>query len=156
MIETILLKLTSGETIICDTEDYSEIYDKKTVSIKLPAVLNHVRMPRGNFMVESYILLPWCSFSSEEIFSIPTSQIVLATKVKKELKENYIDFIMRKNDRSSSNHTSVQIEEDDEEDEETNEILSLLQEGNDNDENDEEEEERIFGRGSQRSTRILH
>lgn len=154
MIETILIKLTSGETLVCDTEDYAYIYDKKVVNIKTPAILNHMRIPKGNYLVESYVLLPWCSFSSEDNFNIPTSQIVLATKAKKELKDNYIDFIMRKSDKSSSNETELNF--DDEEEDLLDDFLSALQEGKDRDENDEEEEDRNIGGGSTRSTRILH
>ena len=60
--DPILLKLTSGETIVGHVDSHSNIYDKQFVTVKNPVILNHMRIPRGNFLVESYILLPWCSF----------------------------------------------------------------------------------------------
>lgn len=153
--DPILLKLTSGETIVGHIDNHTNIYDRRFVTVKNPAMLNHMRIPRGNFLVESYILLPWCSFSSEEYFNIPTSQIITAAKVKEELKNNYIEFIMRKNDKSSSEEeTELDFDEDDA----IEELLGILEGRSENDETEEEESEddRLSGGGNPRSSRILH
>ena len=146
-----LLKLTSGETIICDIDNNDvNIYDKRFINVKNPAILNHVRLPRGDYLVESYILFPWCSFSSEDNFNIPTSHIIVATNVKDELKNNYKDFIMRKSDKRSNDETELDFE-----DEETlDDFLNVLEERLETD--GTEEEDKTAGRGSTKSTRILH
>lgn len=153
--DPILLKLTSGETIVGHVDSHSNIYDKQFVTVKNPVILNHMRIPRGNFLVESYILLPWCSFSSEEYFNIPTSQIITTAKVKEELKNNYIDFIMRKNDTSSSEEETVL---DFDEDDTIEEFMDILQGRSENDETGEEEnkDDRDSGRSNRGITRILH
>lgn len=153
--DTILLKLTSGETVIGHVDNHSNIYDRRFVTIKNPAILNHMRIPKGNFLIESYILLPWCSFSSEEYFNIPTSQIITAAKVKEELKNNYIDFIMRKNDKSSSEEETVL---DFDEDDGMEEFMNTLEGRSEDDETGEEENEddRTTRRRGTGSTKILH
>jgi hypothetical protein len=153
--DPILLKLTSGETVIGHVDNHSNIYDRRFVTIKNPAILNHVRIPKGNFLLESYILLPWCSFSSEEYFNIPTSQIITAAKVKEELKNNYIDFIMRKNDKSSSEEETVL---DFDEDDGMEEFMNTLEGRLEDDETGEEENEddRTTRRRGTGSTKILH
>ena len=45
------LKLSSGDGIICKTtDDCSNLFDRKTISITDPIVLNPVRVPRGDVL----------------------------------------------------------------------------------------------------------
>ena len=66
-----IIKLTTGETIVCSTEDSCEdLLEKKTIIIINPVILNHVRIPRGSSLIESYIMFPWMSFTENNIFTI--------------------------------------------------------------------------------------
>lgn len=88
-----ILKLTSGEDIVCKT--YDECIDLKgrNISITDPVVLHQIRMPKGDMIVESYILSPWVALANTEIFDISTDHIIVAVDTKETLKDNYIKFI---------------------------------------------------------------
>lgn len=88
-----ILKLTSGEDIVCKT--YDECIDLKgrNISITDPVVLHQIRMPKGDMIVESYILSPWVALADTEIFEISTDHIIVAVDTKETLKDNYIKFI---------------------------------------------------------------
>ena len=88
-----LLKLTSGEDIVCKTFDECKDLKGRNISITDPVVLNQIRMPRGDMIVESYILSPWVALANTEIFEISTDHIIVAADTKETLKDNYIKFI---------------------------------------------------------------
>jgi len=88
-----ILKLTSGEDIICKTFDECKDLKGRNISITDPVVLNQIRMPRGDMIVESYILSPWVSLANTAIFEISTDHIIVAADTKETLKDNYIKFI---------------------------------------------------------------
>lgn len=149
-----LMKLTSGETIVCSTEDSCEdLTEKKTITIVNPVALNHVRIPRGTVLVESYIMLPWMSFTENNTFNVSTSQIIVAATIKEELRKNYIDYIISRSNDSS--------EEDDEEflevsgEESLDEFLEQLEKEIGNHENEDQDSREESGRHI-RGNRILH
>ena len=88
-----ILKLTSGEDIICKTFDECKDLKGRNISITDPVVLNQIRMPRGDMIVESYILSPWVALGTTESFEISTDHIIVAVDTKETLKDNYIKFI---------------------------------------------------------------
>jgi len=88
-----ILKLTSGEDIVCKTFDECKDLKGRNISITDPVVLNQIRMPRGDMIVESYILSPWVSLANTAIFEISTDHIIVAADTKETLKDNYIKFI---------------------------------------------------------------
>ena len=93
------IKLTSGDGIICTTLDnYENLYDLKTIKVSSPVVLNPVRIPRGDVLVESYIMYPWFSFSEETEYTIPTTQILFAVNIKETLKKNYLTYLSNRED----------------------------------------------------------
>ena len=88
------LKLSSGDNIICMTTDNCEdIYDRKIIQVTQPVILSAIRMPSSRGVVESYIMYPLFSFSGEEVYTIPTSQIVLVINIKENLKNNYLTYL---------------------------------------------------------------
>lgn len=88
------IKLSSGDSIVCTTKDNCKnIYRKKTITVNDPVILNPVRMPRGDVLVESYIMYPWFSFSDETEYKIPTNQVVLIVGIKEHLKNNYLRYL---------------------------------------------------------------
>ena len=65
------LKLSNGDNIICKTEDdCSNIYSKQTISISDPVIVNHLRIPRGHMIVETYGLTAWAAFVEQTVFII--------------------------------------------------------------------------------------
>ena len=140
-----IIKLTTGETIVCSTEDSCEdLLEKKTIIIINPVILNHVRIPRGSSLIESYIMFPWMSFTENNIFTISTSQIIVAATIKEELRKNYIDYIISRNGDS--------LEEDAES---LDEFLEKLEQEIGNYENEDQDPREESG-GHTRGNRILH
>jgi hypothetical protein len=117
MQDTVLykyFKLVSGEGIICKTEDdCTNIYNQKTVSVKDPVILNPIRVPRGEMLIESYIMYPWFSFSPDDNYEIPTQQILLASNIKDDLKKNYIEYLKQQAERDADEDMDDSIEDDD-------------------------------------------
>jgi len=88
-----ILKLTSGEDIVCKTFDECKDLKDRNILISDPVILNQIRVPRGDMIVESYILSPWSALSAANVFEISTSHIIVATDIKETLKDNYITFV---------------------------------------------------------------
>lgn len=146
------LKLTTGEGIICTTDDpCDDWYDRKTIAILNPVTLNTIKFPKEDMVVESYLLYPWLSFTDDSVIEIPTSRIVVALNLKPGLIKNYQDYIMYRSSDDSENYSSEYTEE---EQAIIDEIMNNLEESVDQYEESEQEEQ--FGRGDRRSTRILH
>ena len=149
-----LLKLTSGETIVCSTEDpCTDLTKNKTITITNPVALNHVRIPRGSVLVESYIMLPWMSFTEDNTFEVSTSQIIVAATIKEELRKNYIEYIIGRSKEDSEQEEDIEFEEISE-GESIHEFLETLEKemGNYENEEDSREDSGRFKRGN----RILH
>lgn len=150
------LKLSSGDNIICMTTDNCEdIYDKKTIQVTHPVILSAIRMPSSRGVVESYIMYPLFSFSGEEIYTIPTSQIVLVINIKENLKNNYLTYLA---ERDAEEDVLVQDDDNDDviEEETIEEFLNRL-----GDETNEEKENQEYGDGIitgrvSRNTKRLH
>ena len=113
-----ILKLTSGEDIICKTFDECKDLKGRNISIIDPVVLNQIRMPRGDMIVESYILSPWVALGNTESFEISTDHIIVAVDTKETLKDNYIKFI--------DSRTDPEISEVEEKDLDTEQIQEIV------------------------------
>ena len=137
------LKLSSGDNIICMTTDNCEdIYDKKTIQVTQPVILSAIRMPSSRGVVESYIMYPLFSFSGEEVYTIPTSQIVLVMNIKENLKNNYLTYLSERDEEED-----LLIPDDDEDvietgEETIEEFLNRL-----GDETNEDKETQEYGEG---------
>lgn len=152
MINYRYFKLVNGDSIICGTDDDCiGLYDKKTIMIVDPVVVNYVRIPRGNFIIDSYMLTPWINAASDSIIELRTDFIIAMTDVKDSILKNYIDFIDNINNEdgitaeiNNTNHDSV-------ENKLSNALESILSNmGTPDDE--EDEEPRIYAP----STRSIH
>ena len=154
-----LLKLSSGDNVICSTEDSCENFvDKKMLSITNPVVLNVLRMPKGRNLVESYVLIPWFSFASNDIYEISTDQIITAIDIKETLVKNYLDYLEQR-DKEEEELKAVQEEElsvSEEKELQTvfDNMIEKLGEQIEEEENDGRDEF-IFGR-NRRGTRTIH
>ena len=125
-----LLKLNSGEDIVCKTEENLSLKDKETIFIQDPMVLNQLRTPYGAGIVESYTLSPWLALAEDEFYEIPVNYIILAANVKETLKDNYIKYVQDRkeaelNERMTAEDTDFEVEESDNqiENEDNNETL---------------------------------
>jgi len=151
------LKLSSGDNIICMTTDNCEdIYDRKIIQVTQPVILSAIRMPSSRGIVESYIMYPLFSFSGEEVYTIPTSQIVLVINIKENLKNNYLTYLSERDEEED-----VLVSDDDEDVIETGEetieefLNRLGDETNEDKETEEYGEGIIVGRVG-RNTKRLH
>lgn len=133
------LKLSSGDNIICTTTDNCEdIYDRKSIKVTQPVILSAIRMPSSRGIVESYIMYPLFTFTEEEEYVIPTSQIVLAINIKENLKNNYLTYLSQREEEDDE-----LVADDDEDEEETiDEFLNRL-----GDEINEDKETKEYGEG---------
>ena len=133
------LKLSSGDNIICTTtDDCEDIYDRKSIKVTQPVILSAIRMPSSRGIVESYIMYPLFTFTEEEEYVIPTSQIVLAINIKENLKNNYLTYLSQREEEDDE-----LVADDDEDEEETiDEFLNRL-----GDEINEDKETKEYGEG---------
>ena len=110
------LRLTSGDSIICKTtDDCKQLTGKRIISVTDPVILNMLRLPRDGVLIESYVLFPLFSFSEENVYEIPVHQIVVATNIKESLKNNYLEYIMYRDNKDELYAESDDAEETDEE-----------------------------------------
>jgi hypothetical protein len=110
------LRLTSGDSIICKTtDDCKQLTGKRIISVTDPVILNMLRLPRDGVLIESYVLFPLFSFSEENVYEIPVHQIVVATNIKESLKNNYLEYIMYRDNKDELYTESDDAEETDEE-----------------------------------------
>jgi hypothetical protein len=95
-------------------------------------------MPSSRGIVESYIMYPLFTFTEEEEYVIPTSQIVLAINIKENLKNNYLTYLSQREEEDDE-----LVADDDEDEEETiDEFLNRL-----GDEINEDKETKEYGEG---------
>ena len=127
------IKLVSGDNIVCTTTDNCEnVYKQKTISVTDPVVLNPVRIPKGDVLVESYVMYPWFSFSEEIEYKIPTSQVILVVNIKDTLKKNYLRYLEMQDDDVDIIDNDIFVDDDADE---IDEFLNEMGEENENNEN---------------------
>ena len=160
----VLIKLMTGENVVCETnEDCDSYIEKKFIDIYNPVLVNILRMPRGTNLVESYIMMPWVGFARTDFCRIAADKVITLVDVEDGIRDNYIDFIERRRaeqEEDSEDETSVKfLESPNETEMEIEEFLEqALEKLGDNLEEDEEydgREDSYFGR-VRRSTRTLH
>ena len=137
------LKLSSGDNIICMTaDDCEDIYDRKTIKVRQPVILSAIRMPSSKGIVESYIMYPLFTFTEEEEYVIPTSQIVLAINIKENLKNNYLTYLSQREEEDDDELVADDEDELEDEEETIDEFLNRL-----GDEINEDKETKEYGEG---------
>jgi Ran GTPase-activating protein (RanGAP) involved in mRNA processing and transport len=117
-----LLKLNTGDDLICKMEEDLNIKEKQSIFVQDPMVLNQLRSPFSGGIIESYTLSPWMALSSDEFYEIPVQYIVVVADIKEALKENYIKYVQdRKEAEATENMTVEEIESTYSENEDNNE-----------------------------------
>jgi hypothetical protein len=129
-----LFKLSSGENIICTTDDNcDDLFSRKTICVMDPVQINNVRIPKGEYLIESYVLTSWLSFTDQPIYDISTTNIIVVSDILDSLKNNYLEFVTK----SSKDNTPS--------DNEIEEIFNEMQKGIDeNEENQPPERTRTI------------
>ena len=154
-----LIKLTTGETLVVETINNCKTFQrKKTLTVFNPVVLNAIRMPRINKIVESFILAPWFNLSDQEKFEIATSQIVSVADAGETIQNIYLSFLEERS-KDSDEDTPLQSEEEFSEnnEDEFNDFMQAMVEklGEQIEEETEGREEFSFGR-TRRTTKTIH
>lgn len=143
-----LIKLTNGEVLIVQTDDPCDDWvSKPVISVLNPILMQSMRFPKGDSLIETYILHPWISFAEDEVIDLPTRNVLVILNPAQGLIMNYEEYIMRS---SGNNEPST-------EEEETNSFEDFLDSlRGEGDQNGEEENDSEGPRSSGGSTRILH
>lgn len=117
-----ILKLNTGDDIVCKMEENLNIKEYQSIFVQDPMVLNQLRSPFSGGIIESYTLSPWMALSSDDFYEIPVQYIVVVADIKETLKENYIKYVQdRKEAEASEVMTAEEIESTNTENEDNNE-----------------------------------
>ena len=114
-----LLKLNTGDDIVCKTEENLSLKDRQSIFIQDPMILNQIRMPYGSGIMESYTLSPWMAMADDDFYEIPVQYIVVAADIKENLKENYIKYVQ---DRKEAELIAEQSSDEPDEESDNSEI----------------------------------
>lgn len=88
------LKLTNGDDIIAMVSDeYISTVTSSHVQIQDPVQISSARYPKGNMIMETYLMQPWIKLSRSNIMVIPTVTIVAAVDITDSAYEQYIEFL---------------------------------------------------------------
>lgn len=155
MINYRYFKLSNGDSIICGTDDdCKDLYNKKSIFVIDPVVIQHVRIPRGNFVIDSFMLAPWVNVTKDSVVEIRSESIIAITEVKDSVLKNYLDFV------DNTRHEEVTAElNDTNNDTVENKLADALQSilgnmENNDDENEDETED--YYRFPAPTTRSIH
>jgi hypothetical protein len=85
-----VVKLVNGEDIVCEL---MKTTDGVSVSVSNSVLLHQVKIPIGRTMVESYVLSAWLPLSTDDSIEIDVRNIIVMSKPKESLSENYTKFI---------------------------------------------------------------
>ena len=102
-----LIKLTNGDDLIAMvSDDYIPGCTMSHVQIQDPVLISSARFPRGNMILETYVLQPWIKMSRSNIMIIPTSSIITAVDITDRASEQYNEFLKFKIGRA---HVSTPV-----------------------------------------------
>lgn len=107
-----IIKLVTGDQLVCTTDQaYIDLSKDQCLTIADPVILSVMRMPRNGSLVESYVLLPWVSFAQDEIYEIPTRQIITMSNIKDSLKKNYLEYVKERTSAEQKTEEVSTVEE---------------------------------------------
>jgi hypothetical protein len=88
-----LLKLSTGDTIICMIQPECNIFTSESVFVIHPIVVDVMKVPAEDGFYETCIMYAWNSFSSDETCEISTMHILACTNPTANIKEYYLKYI---------------------------------------------------------------
>lgn len=87
-------KLINGDDVVAQTEDSCESFlEKEFIEVNNPIIINQVKVPRGPFIMETFVMKPWVTFSKSNTVRIPTRCIVTTTDLHELVEEQYIKYV---------------------------------------------------------------
>jgi hypothetical protein len=157
----VLIKLVSGESIVGETlAECEDFLKEQYVEVLNPVILNTIRMPRKNQIVESHVLTPWLPFSKNIEHKISSNKIVTMIEVTDNFKSSYLDFLEARREEEEEEDEESQLFEEANNQYEIEEFLeNVVEKLGDYIEEDEEQagrDDSIFIRGIRRGTRTIH
>lgn len=127
------LKLTNGENIMVTTDDNCETFaGKEFIDIVDPVLISSFRFPRGNMVVESFVMQPWIKMAVKDVMKIPVKSIVVAADVQEMAISQYKTFVEESVNEISRDLTEEDIEET------FKEFLNTTESGEEEEENDDD------------------
>jgi len=106
------LKLTNGENIIVSTDDNCDTFtNKEFIDIVDPVLISSFRFPKGNMIVESFVMQPWIKMAKKDVMRLPVNNIVVATDVQEMAVSQYKTFVEESVNEVTSELTEEDIEE---------------------------------------------
>ena len=116
------IKLSNGEDLIVSTDDECMSFKgKEFIDVVDPVQISTMRFPRGNKLIETYILQPWIKMGVSDIVRIPTHSIVVAVDVNSSALEQYKQYV-----DESSNQSQQELITDDCSDEMYDELINSI------------------------------
>jgi hypothetical protein len=88
-----LLKLSTGDTIICMIQPECNIFTNESVFVINPIVVDVMKVPAEDGFYETCIMYAWNSFSSDEACEIATMHILACTNPTANIKEYYLKYL---------------------------------------------------------------
>lgn len=103
------LKLTNGDDIIAMVGDeFLSTTTASHIQIQDPVMVSSARFPRGNMIIETYLMQPWIKLSRSNIMVIPTTSIVAAVDITDSAIEQYNEFIEMQNNEEEIGRTKIE------------------------------------------------
>ena len=106
------LKLTNGENIIVSTDDDCKTFiNKEFIDIVDPVLISSFRFPKGNMVVESFVMQPWIKMAKKDVMRLPVNNIVVAADIQEMAASQYKTFVDESVHEVSKELTEEDIEE---------------------------------------------
>lgn len=96
-----VVRLKTGESILCSmNNDVKSLVSESHLQLNTPVqVVPHQETRRGNHVLgETFILRPWMGLSDGEEFIISTDIVLTIGNLKKEVREQYINYVNHANE----------------------------------------------------------
>lgn len=96
-----VIKLKTGENILCSmSNDVKSLGTESFLHLNTPVqVVPHQETRRGNHVLgESFVLRPWMGLSDGEEFTISADIVLTIGSLKKEVREQYINYVNHTNE----------------------------------------------------------
>ena len=109
-----IVKLKTGETILCTmNNDIRSLASETHLQLTTPVqVIPHQESRRnGQVVGESFVLRPWIGLSDSDEFTISADIVLTIGSLKKEVRQQYVNYIEHTNETQKLHEDQVEREE---------------------------------------------
>ena len=109
-----IVKLKTGETILCKmNNDIRSLASETHLQLTTPVqVIPHQESRRnGQVVGESFVLRPWIGLSDSDEFTISADIVLTIGSLKKEVRQQYVNYIEHTNETQKLHEDQVEREE---------------------------------------------